>query len=353
MPSRVRAGQNAPPEKIPNCWGCIFFDSAQTYTVSRQNAFDYDECMSGSIIYTYVWNNPLNSTDPSGYFKFLGINITPRTIVAAAVAIYSGGLASAWVMDGALAAGPITAAAYSTATITAGIAGGAAAGFSGSMVMTNGNVSASLQGAVAGGVTGGFSGIGGSMWGTAGTIAGQGIGSGVSAQMYGGDFTIGLRYGLLGALRSQAFTYMQGQTDKLASEYWGDSVHYDANGNIWSYGGRGCSDGGGGQCNSFLSWMTMKPESDFSNSGNDTWNQQILGVRLGQMPVVGTFLNMVSKTHDFLNNALTVNTLYSSSGAYDYGKYTNTVLDIVSTAGMLPAAQFTSNALWQSPLQRK
>src|SRR5208282_3710588 len=44
----------------------VFVQSAQTVTASRQNAFDYDECMSGSIIYTYVENNPLSFIDPSG-----------------------------------------------------------------------------------------------------------------------------------------------------------------------------------------------------------------------------------------------------------------------------------------------
>src|SRR5208282_4947926 len=44
----------------------VFVQSAQTVTASRQNAFDYDECMSGSIIYTYVGGNPLSRIDPSG-----------------------------------------------------------------------------------------------------------------------------------------------------------------------------------------------------------------------------------------------------------------------------------------------
>ena len=34
--------------------------------MTRQNAFVYDECVSGSIIYTYVGGNPLRWTDPLG-----------------------------------------------------------------------------------------------------------------------------------------------------------------------------------------------------------------------------------------------------------------------------------------------
>ena len=53
-------------KKIPNCWRCDFFNSAQTVAATRQNAFAYDEGASGSIIYTYVGGNPLRWTDPRG-----------------------------------------------------------------------------------------------------------------------------------------------------------------------------------------------------------------------------------------------------------------------------------------------
>lgn len=39
--------------------------------------------------YSYVWNNPLSSTDPSGYWKVFGINITPRMVISIAVAVYA------------------------------------------------------------------------------------------------------------------------------------------------------------------------------------------------------------------------------------------------------------------------
>ena len=34
--------------------------------MTRQNAFVYDECVSGSIIYAYVGNSPVNWRDPTG-----------------------------------------------------------------------------------------------------------------------------------------------------------------------------------------------------------------------------------------------------------------------------------------------
>jgi RHS repeat-associated protein len=161
--------------------------------------------------YAYVWNNPLNSTDPSGYFKLFGINITPRTIVAIAVAAYTGGAASAWLMNGALAAGPITAAAYSTATITAGIVGGAAAGFTGSMVMTNGNVSASLQGAVVGAAFGGLDAYGtmNNFNGFQTTAANAALG-GTTAKMQGGSFADGFKYSGISTGASEAYKYVVG-----------------------------------------------------------------------------------------------------------------------------------------------
>ena len=53
-------------KKIPNLWRCVFFDSAQTVTASRQNALHYDGSASGQIIYAYVGGNPLRWVDPRG-----------------------------------------------------------------------------------------------------------------------------------------------------------------------------------------------------------------------------------------------------------------------------------------------
>jgi len=71
------------------------------------------------------------------------------------------------------------------------------------------------------------------------------------------------------------------------------------------------------------------------------------------MPVSGVFLNMVSKTHDWLNNTLTLNNLYSANGATDFGMLGNTVMDVASISGMWPAAIFTAQALWQPPLKER
>jgi len=131
------------------------------------------------------------------------------------------------------------------------------------------------------------------------------------------------------------------------------TYHTDANGNIWTYGGRKCAEGGSGQCDSLLSRLKILMDPEYDKEGVDTWNSQYFGVRLGEMPVVGTFLNMISKTHDWMNNALTLNNLYSAAGATDFGFWGNTAMDVASYGGMLPAIWFTAQALWQPPLKER
>ena len=61
------AWQNMPLGK--NCLkprGSVFVYCPESRIASRENAFDYDECVSGSIIYTYVEGNPLSLIDPLG-----------------------------------------------------------------------------------------------------------------------------------------------------------------------------------------------------------------------------------------------------------------------------------------------
>jgi len=59
-------------KKIPNCWRCDFFDSAQTVTASGQNALHYDWSASGSIMYTYVEGNTQIGIDPTGLVEIHG-----------------------------------------------------------------------------------------------------------------------------------------------------------------------------------------------------------------------------------------------------------------------------------------
>lgn len=68
-------------KKIPNCWRCDFFDSAQTVTASGQNALHYDWSASGSIMYTYVNGNPISKIDPLGLAEICSKFWHPHTFL--------------------------------------------------------------------------------------------------------------------------------------------------------------------------------------------------------------------------------------------------------------------------------
>lgn len=294
----------------------------------------------------------------------------------AAVAYYTGGLiANAWAGTTALGSAA-SSAMIAGGTATSGFAGaaagmaasstlsgalmygaiqGATAGFVGGLLMSGGDLEFALKSGLAGGISGGLTSFGGAAGGWAGRIAGQSLGSGVNARLNGGDFMNGLKYGLMGAMRSEAFQYIKTETDRLASKWWasqGINMDADSHGNAWTYGGRGCESGGGGQCTSGFPFL-MGPEAATDKTG--TWYDKPIGMELGRMPVVGTFLNAVSKTHDWMNNALTAVYNPNTGGARDFGLEFGArvayAVDVISAAGMLPAAYITAKSIWQSPLQ--
>jgi RHS repeat-associated protein len=111
--------------------------------------------------YTYVDNNPLCYTDPSGYFKFSKIFKNPivRTVVAVAAAAIIGPAVSTWIISSAVASAASTAAAAGVligeagiaaaaagAATTAGIVGGAAGGFAAGFI-TSGSLEGAAKGA--------------------------------------------------------------------------------------------------------------------------------------------------------------------------------------------------------------
>jgi RHS repeat-associated protein len=63
-------------KKIPNCWRCDFFNSAQTAAVSRENALAYDECTSGRVEWQWDNSDPFGNNSPNenptgaGQFSF-------------------------------------------------------------------------------------------------------------------------------------------------------------------------------------------------------------------------------------------------------------------------------------------
>jgi RHS repeat-associated protein len=134
------------------------FMSADPFIQSPDNLQSYNR-------YAYVMNNPLNMTDPSGYFSL-------RKAFRVAVAIYVGVQFGQWV-GGQLASGVGFSgnAFYSVATTSAlgpvapgltalgGAVVGAAGGFATGFIASGGSANAGLQGA-----------LGGALFGAAGTV---------------------------------------------------------------------------------------------------------------------------------------------------------------------------------------
>ena len=127
------------------------FLQADPFVQAPKNSQNYNR-------YSYVLNNPMSYTDPSGYFfKFLfkGIKKYWRVIAAAVVSYFTFGAASGGASSWALSSG----LGASAAGFTGAVVGGAAAGFVSGAIMT-GSLRGAMSGALAGAITGGiFEGI--------------------------------------------------------------------------------------------------------------------------------------------------------------------------------------------------
>jgi RHS repeat-associated protein len=121
--------------------------------------------------YSYVLNNPLAYTDPSGYFSLKKLF---RTVVAVVVAYYTAGAISTAYMGSAVSAAggamAVTGTQFASISMTASALGGAAGGFAGGLIASGGNFKAGLFGAIGGGIGGALAGSG---------AFGQMLGSGV------------------------------------------------------------------------------------------------------------------------------------------------------------------------------
>ena len=150
--------------------------------------------------YSYVLNNPLSLTDPSGYFS-LKDAFKIVAVVAISVATYN--VASAWAMGAAMNSSTIMAGGLAQASIVAGAAGGAAAGFAAgvSMAAFSGASGAEafragLKGAMSGAVFGGIGGYYRSTWNMA-RVSANTLAGGVNSRLSGGRFIEGASFALV------------------------------------------------------------------------------------------------------------------------------------------------------------
>ncbi len=164
--------------------------------------------------YSYVNNNPLSYTDPSGYGFFSKLwkgvkkvfkNKVFRIAVAVVAAYFTFNLASgwAWAAHASTQAGVASAGAY----ITAGIAGGAASGFVAGGILT-GSLTGAARGAVAGAIFGGIGGAYGNVW-NAQRVASNSLAGGVGSEINGGSFKDGFRISMVLSLMTYSATKMR------------------------------------------------------------------------------------------------------------------------------------------------
>ena len=153
--------------------------------------------------YSYVLNNPLSLTDPTGYSWWTKWR---RPIFAVAAAVLTYGAASGWMASAAVAEGGSTALANVTfletqgtlaatgLTTTGSALAGAASGFAAGGIM-GGNMESAVYGAFTGGISGGVAGYFGDTYSLT-RVGAEAVAGGVNARIRGGKFSDGFKSAL-------------------------------------------------------------------------------------------------------------------------------------------------------------
>ncbi len=150
--------------------------------------------------YSYVLNNPLSYTDPSGFFLKRLIRKWGRTIAAAVAAYYTFGWAYG-ASASAIASGASASFSFSQFVAgvgwqpLAGISAGAISGFVAGAIMTGG-LRGSIRNAFAGAITFGINRYFGHRYDLRRVVA-EGLGGAVNARVLGAKFDEGLRFALI------------------------------------------------------------------------------------------------------------------------------------------------------------
>jgi RHS repeat-associated protein len=268
--------------------------------------------------YSYVNNNPLNHTDPSGYFKkwwkkaliiVAVIVISVVTYGAASGWAYtagtaatatSAGTAATGVLAGSVAAGTISA---TTAGVIAGAIGGAAAGFASGFaasLLNGGSLGDAFRsgviGAASGVIAGGVAGYFGKTWSltrvAATTVAG-GVGSEISGRSFreGALLAGAVSLATYGAIKMREFTINQSRIDPRNAQ--GRSAGFNGDG----------FKAGGGRFDERIGAIQQESPLGGIQGGKGVIKLPLIG-RIEYQP--GSFLDRTveaySGVHDWLNN---------------------------------------------------
>lgn len=330
------------------------FLQADPYVQFRNSTQSYNR-------YSYVLNNPLRYTDPSGYFlKKLFKNKAFRVVAAAVASYFTYGWASGF-FDAAFASSGLftTTVGASSGTLTAGAASfslagstvvsgvavgafsGAAAGFVGGTIMTGsfkGGVKSAFSGALFGGIGGHF----GSTWNSK-RVAANSLAGGVSSKVAGGKFADGFKFALATSLVRVSWEKMRLTTNRLktlaCSQDGGTECVYNSKGELMTYSNRNPQQIPGtnpGQENWFTRLTEGSPMEGFAfRNKSGLWARG---------------MNHISKAHDWWNSNLSRHFGFEGYDPHtgfvlQGGEVYNTAFQAWSLGGMLPAAAVTGVAV--------
>ncbi len=204
-------------------YGIARFASADPFVDDAKDAQSYNR-------YSYVSNNPLMYTDPSGYFKFKDILPAIIGIVAAAVTIATAGAGGSLI--GAFKQGFFASLKAGLSNMGPGLAfaagynGGYWSGMSGSL-LNGGSLGDAFSAAIKGGITGGlqglasfgigqhFNGLGEGFGRWLGRAAAHGAVGGASAAADGGKF----QHGFVSSFASTGFMHSSAGTSLMNNQH--------------------------------------------------------------------------------------------------------------------------------------
>lgn len=294
--------------------------------------------------YSYVSNNPLGATDPSGYFKlsFKQIVIIAAVVVlsvvtaGAAAAAYGGVVASTLGVSSAVGAG-----------IVGGAVGGFVSGFAGSL-LNGGSIGDAFKsgviGGIAGAITGGIAGKIGNVFGDVskgsfgnefGRALAHGAVGGAAEEIQGGSF----RHGFYAGFAGSAAGSVVGQSGLQGME--GNAGVATRTAIVATAGGTASALGGGKFANGAITAAFQHLFNAEAHRDEYTFWDGVKDATSGALQGAAAFVDGVIPFADPLQNQLKLydSNQYGLNYSQSIGGYTRDAVLAVATAGGTVEAQ--------------